>query len=247
MKVNKQIMLVTIIVMTISLIFLLLYREDSLWKDTIVGVFTGTVISFITALINYYNEKYEIWEDIKAVLPDIYINLCLISKLTGSLLPQIPYTAQLDGLNYRRILQLSEFNISFVLKCNIGLFSGILKNSKISRAIRDFAQYSEKLYNLKHCLGKVEISALEADALQKELLHRQASNFFVAENEYRLLNDKRYFVTVQSSKIHEYEASLLAELDKVAQPFYGRKGYSWDKKKGEMNKQVEKMLQEIGM
>lgn len=247
MKVNKQIMLVSIIVMTISLIFLLLYREDSLWKDIVVGIFTGMIVSYMTALIYYYSEKHEIWESIKAVLPDIYINLCLISKLTGSILSQIPYTAQLDRLDYKRILQLSEFNISFVLKCNIGLFSGILKNSRGSRAIRDFAQYSEKLYILKQCIGKVETSAVEVDALQIDILNKQASNFFVSENEYKLFNDKRYLVTVQSSKIHEYEVSLLVELDKIAQPFYARKGYSWDMKKGEMNKQVEKMLQAIGM
>ena len=68
---------------------------------------TEAIISFMSAEINYLNERQKIFNKIKEAIPAIYINLRQIHQLTGDILPQIIYGQQLDGLNYKRLLRLT--------------------------------------------------------------------------------------------------------------------------------------------
>lgn len=83
-----------------------------------------------------------------------------------------------------------------------------------------FLEYTNGLYNLKSCLGKLECAALDADILQNQLYIKQINNQFISVEENKLLSDKRNFVNIRTAKIHEYEASLLLQLDTVAENFF---------------------------
>lgn len=61
---------------------------------------------------------------------------------------------------------------------------------------------------------------LDADILQNQLYIKQINNQIILPEEQKLLCDKRNLVNIRTAKIHEYEASLLKELDDIAADFF---------------------------
>ena len=130
MKVNKWIIACSIAVCIIYIGSLFIFEENTLKSNIAVSLLTGAIISVTTAIIYYLNEWQKIMHEIRAAIPDIYINLKLIHNLTGEILPQITYVQQLDGLNYRRLLSLASLNMDFVQRCHASAFSCFRKNGK---------------------------------------------------------------------------------------------------------------------
>ena len=58
------------------------------------------------------------------------------------------------------------------------------------------------------------------------------------------LQGKRHLVIVQTAKLHEYEASLLQKIDKIAVPFYCRKKSAWEDRKKLLFAQADRILQQ---
>lgn len=118
------------------------------------------------------------------------------------------------------------------------------KNGKTVRAVDKFQKYIDDLYNLKNCLGKLECIVLDADILQNQLYIKQINNQIILPEEQKLLCDKRNLVNVRTAKIHEYEASLMKELDDIAENFFHKSKNEWKEKKGILNQQVIQMFNE---
>ena len=62
--------------------------------------------------------------------------------------------------------------------------------------------------------------------------------------EIALLQGKRNVVLIQTAKLHEYEASLLQKIDKIAIPFYGKGENSWHNRKNVLFAQAERIIQQ---
>lgn len=214
-------------------------------QNILVSLLTGSFISFMTTEINYLSERQKILCKIKEVIPSIYMNLKQIHKLTGDILPQIIYVQQLDGLNYKRLLSLADLNLNFIQQCHLNSFSCFFENGKLSCAVKDFAKYIDCLYNLKACLGELECVVLDADILQNQLFLKQSKNQVILPEESKLLQDKRNLVNIKTAKVHEYEASLLQQLDSVADQFYVKPKHIWTEQKKILNQKVMQIFNDI--
>jgi hypothetical protein len=245
MRVNKWIITCSIVVCIICIVSLFIFEENTLKSNIAVSLLTGAIISAMTAIIYYLNEWQKIMHDIREAIPDIYINLKLIHNLTGEILPQITYVQQLDGLNYRRLLSLASLNMDFVQRCQASAFSCFRKNGKYAHAIDEFLKYSNSLYNLKDCLGKLECVVLDADILQNQLNIKQINNQMISVEENKLLHDKRNLVNIKTAKIHEYEASLLIQLDEIANYYFIKPKNLWEEKKNILNQKAMQIFHEI--
>lgn len=214
-------------------------------QNIFVSLMTGAIISFITAEINYLSGRQKILCKIREAIPSIYINLKQIHKLTGDILPQIIYVQQLDGLNYRKLLSLADLNMNFVQQCHTNSFSCFFKNGKLPCAVKDFAKYTDCLYNLKVCLGELECVVLDADIIQNQLFLKNANNQVVLPEESKLLQDKRNLVNIRTAKVHEYEASLLQQLDSVADQFFMKPKHIWAEQKKILDQDALRIFNDI--
>lgn len=214
-------------------------------QNIFISLMTGAIISFMTVEINYLSERQKILCEIKAAIPSIYINLKQIHKLTGDILPQIIYVQQLDGLNYRRLLSLADLNMNFVQQCHLNSFSCFFEKGKLSCAVKDFAKYTDCLYNLKTCLGELECVVLDADILQSQLFLKQSNNQLILPEESKLLQDKRNLVNIKTAKVHEYEASLLQQLDSVADQFFVKPKHIWAEQKKILNQKAMQIFNDM--
>lgn len=245
MAINKKIILCSIVVSTACVFSLLVFKNYTLTQNIMISLLTGAIISFITAEIYYLSERQMIICEIKDAIPVIYINLKQIHKLTGDILPQIIYVQQLDGLNYRRLLSLADLNMNFAQQCHISSFSCFVKNGKLSCAVREFSQYTDSLYNLKDCLGKLECAVLDADIIQSKLYIKQANNQIILPEESKLLQDKRNLVNIRTAKVHEYEASLIQQLDHVADQLFVKPKNIWTEQKKMLDQKAMQIFDDI--
>ena len=118
------------------------------------------------------------------------------------------------------------------------------KNGKYAHGIDEFLKYSNSLYNLKDCLGKLECVVLDADILQNQLNIKQINNQMITMEENKLLHDKRNLVNIKTAKIHEYEDSLLKQLDSIANYFYIKPQNLWEEKKNILNQKAMQIFHE---
>lgn len=243
--INKRIAICSIVVFGACLLSIFISKNNMLAQNIFISLMTGAIISFMTAEINYLSERQKILCEIKEVIPSIYINLKQIHKLTGDILPQIIYVQQLDGLNYRRLLSLADLNMNFVQQCHLNSFSCFFGNAKLSCAVKDFAEYTNCLYNLKACLGELECVALDADILQSQLFLKQSNNQLILPEESKLLQDKRNLVNIKTAKVHEYEASLLQQLDSVADQFFVKPKHIWAEQKKILNQKAMQIFNDM--
>ena len=245
MTINKRIIMCSIVVSTACVFSLFVFKNNTLTQNIMISLLTGAIISFMTAEIYYLSERQKIICAIKDAIPVIYLNLKQIHKLTGEILPQIIYVQQLDGLNYRRLLSLADLNMNFVQQCHISGFSFFVKNRKLSCAVREFSQYTDCLYNLKDCLGKLECAVLDADIIQSKLYIKQANNQIILPEESKLLQDKRNLVNIRTAKVHEYEASLLQKLDLIADQFFVKPKHIWTEHKKMLDQKAMQIFDDV--
>lgn len=245
MSVNKCISTCSIIVFAVSSLCISLFKYNTIQQSISVSLMTGAIISFMSAEIIYLNERQKIFNKIKETIPAIYINLRQIYLLTGDILPQIIYVQQLDGLNYKRLLPMADLNMNFVQQCNINSFSCFFKRSKLSCAVQSFAEYTNCLYNLKACLGSLECAVLDADIIQNQVYLKQANNQMISLEENKLLQDKRNIVNIKTAKVHEYEASLLYQLDSVADQIFTKPKNIWKEQKKILDQEAVKIFNEV--
>lgn len=245
MVINKKIIICSLVIFCVCIFFLIIFKNNVLVQNVLVSLLTGSIISFMTAEIYYLSDRQKIIYEIKEAIPAIYINLKQIHKLTGDILPQIIYVQQLDGLNYKKLLSLADLNMNFVTQCRINAFSCFIKNGKLSCVVRAFSKYTDCLYNLKRCLGELECVVLDADILQTKLFLKQASNQAISLEESKLLQDKRNLVNIKTAKVHEYEASLLLQLDDVADHFFVKPKNIWIEKKKILDQKAMQIFNDV--
>lgn len=210
--------------------------------NILMGIFTGLFVSIVTSLICYFNEKTTIISKIKSQLPDVYTDLQIIQQMTGSILPRIIHTYRLDDLNYRAVISISEVAIHAIDKNSLDLYSPFLRYSKWGKLINDISTFEDKLFNLKFCLGNIQRNVLDVDLLQLEKSTFSPSPMMTIFPKETLLVETRNCVNVQTAKVHEYETSLLLELDDFGSKIFGT---GWEKKKAALTAQATNILQRL--
>lgn len=208
--------------------------------NILLGVFTGLFVSIVTSLICYFHEKITIISKAKSQLPDVYIDLLIVQQMTGSILPRIIHTYRLDDLNYRTVISISDLAVHAIDKNSLKLYSPFLKYGKKAKFVRDIDQFEDKLYNLKFCLTNIQKNVLDADLLQLEKTAFIPSPMVNTYPKESLLIETRNCVNVQTAKVHEYETSLLLELDDLGFMIFG---HEWEKKKSGLTTQATNILQ----
>lgn len=131
MKVNKWIITCSVLTGMLCIFLLSVSKDDTLIENVAISLLTGTIISVLTSIIYYLNERQRILYKIKEAIPNIYINLKYMHDMMSNILPQVIYVQYLDSLNYRRLLELASLNMDFVQQCQVGLFAAFSKMEKL--------------------------------------------------------------------------------------------------------------------
>ncbi len=240
MKVNKYTIIACLIMLMVSGIFVYGIQDtnDKLFI-LFVGIFTGFLVSLVSAIVNYLHQKNLIFNSVMTQIADIYVNTLIIHRMTGIIVEKTQMMTRLDDLNYKSLLSLADLNIGFASSMNTKLYSPIIKGGSKNNAITEMMEFENDLMNLKFCIGKLQSYALEHDLLWMEINNRQYS-----KEELNALQGKRHLVIVQTAKLHEYEASLLQKIDKIAVPFYCSKNLTWEDSKKMLFAQADRILQQ---
>ena len=174
MKVNKYTIIACVIMLIVSGIFV--YRiQDTSDKLFIlfVGIFTGFLVSLVSAIVNYLHQKSIIFNSVMIQIADIFVNTLIIHRMTGIIVEKTQMMTRLDDLNYKSILSLADLNIGFASSMNTKLYSPIIKGGSKNNAIAEMMEFENDLMNLKFCIGKLQSYALEHDLLWMEMNNRQ--------------------------------------------------------------------------
>lgn len=106
--------------------------DTSLCQSVVSGIFTGFIVSLVISIIGYFHERNIILEKTDSNIKSLYINMMVLSKIIGSVLPEIHKAASMETLPFKNISGLSELNVSFTEKMDLGLFSPFWKWGAVS-------------------------------------------------------------------------------------------------------------------
>ncbi len=210
-------------------------------QGVISGVFTGFIVSLVVSLIGYFNERNVIIEKINNHIKQLYFNMAVLSKTIGNTLSQILNANELPILFFKNICGLSELNIDFLEKMDLGLFAPFYKKEKYSSICAQLKEFEQINNNIKNISTNLEIQALEYNLKFLEIQQNQLKGIQTNINEIKLLDEKKNLINIKTAKLHEYTMLETIELDKIAKYFYDCKGNkdSWIKIKSDLLSQVD--------
>ncbi len=196
--------------------------------DILMGVFTGLVVAFVSSIVGYFVERNKIKNKLQTIIPNTYFNMIIVKNITGGILPQIIYMEKLSELNYNNVIAVVELTLNGLGENELNTYSGFIKWGNLYNIVNEMKNFETKIYHLKNCLNDILINALKVDNLQLEKQIVSLGNLFPPEKE-KLIFDTRNCVNIQTAKVHEYEASLINELEDLAIRFLGQKNWQQQK------------------
>lgn len=241
MRINKWIIIGGFVVAIAGLVAIAI-QYNSIVENIGISLLAGAIVSIITSALYYMYERQLFLAKIKSLLPQFYVNLSVIKKITGDIVPKVAQVGQKSTLNYSILTKIAEENVLLLNEYQNGVFTGFLPKGEVSQNVHKFEAYISDIRNLKYCLSKVQIFALDADALGYQLGTKQMSGQFITPEENSQYRSKCDLVMIQTAKVHEYEASLLQKLDEVALKFYSV--IDWTKIKQAMTRSIDMLLTE---
>ncbi len=244
MKIYKWIIIGSALVGIVGLLAMLV-SPNQMIENVGISLFAGAIVSTVTSLLYYLYERQNILEIVRTMLPEVYVNLSVIKTITGDILQKIPSTPKLSSLNYNLLTLLAEQNVASISGYHADVFFGFLPDGETIRNVKRVDKYIPELRNLKYCLTKLQIFALDYDRMGYELSVKQMNRQTILEDEYVLYNGKRDLVEVQTAKVHEYEASLLKSLGEIAVNWFNRKKGNWTQIKAALQENVTMILKEV--
>ena len=241
MRINKWIIFGSCVVGIVGHIAIVI-QINKVVESIGISLLAGAIVSIVTSALYYVYERQSFLAKIKTLLPQFYVNLSVIKALTGDTLSKVAQAGQKSTLNYNILTSIAEETVLLLNGYQNGVFTCILPRGKVGQNVKMFENYISEIRNLKYCLSKVWIFALDADALSYQLGTKQMSGQFVTPDEDSYYRSKCDLVTIRTAKVHEYEASLLQKLDEVAVMFYSVD--DWTKIKRTMKSSVDMLLAE---
>lgn len=241
MRINKWIIIGNCIVGIVGLGAIII-QCNSILEDIGISLLAGAIVSAVTSTLYYVYERESFLAKIKALLPQFYVNLSVIKTLLEETVYNVTRVEQKSTLKYNVMTSIAEENVLLLNGYQNGIFTGFLPKGKTSQNVQCFEDYISKIHNLKYCLSKVQIFALDADAFSYQLGIKQNSGQIITPDEDSLYNSKCVLVTIQTAKVQEYEASILQKLDEVATRFYSMN--DWIQIKQAMKNSINVLLDE---
>ena len=218
--------------------------DTSLYQSVISGIFTGFTVSLVTAIVGYFHERNIILENTDSNIKNLYINMSVLSRIIGSILPQIHKAVNMEPLPFKNISGLSELNVSFVEKMDLGLFSPLLKKGKLSQIYSRLIEFQQVLFNIKNISFNLQAQTMEFTIKSLELQNAQLRGIQPTQAELESLNDFKNVINIRTAKLHEYVTGQTLELEKIAESFYSFKDckHSWGMIKANLMKQIEDII-----
>lgn len=251
MKINKITAIICGILTILSgvgIVLISLFAPKTAGYDAIQGIissiFGGFVVSLVVPTINYFHERDVIMENTSSGIQSLYINLYVISKMVGKILPQIPFAIELELFSFKQVYELSTLNVDFLKYMNLNLFNPFFKSGKFSQAYSELKEFQQTGYNIKNIstslYGQVQDYNIKILTLQNNV----ARGMLVDPTTTNNMALEKNAINVRTAKFHEYVTSQLFELEKIAKLFYASKGgkQSWKDIKPALLQQAEEIM-----
>ena len=173
MKVNKITTIACLIIGIISCILLIVFKDSVTLSSIFSGVFTGIIISLVVAVIGYFHERAKIIEAVDFNIRRLFLNITVMSKLLGNVLPNIHNSTVIQNLPFKNVLDLSTLNSEFIEKMNLGLYKPFFKNTKKYYVIKKLIEFNISIYTMNNYSSKLETQVLNHIILILEIQKNQ--------------------------------------------------------------------------
>ena len=245
MKINKNTM-ITCAVITLISGCAVLFFDNTLIQNIAPGIFTGFLVSLVVSVIGYFHERNVILEKTDGNIKCLYINMCVLSKILGDVLPQIHRAVSMEQLPFKTISGLSELNVEFAGKMDIGLFSPICKKGILSKTYVELTEFQQTLYNIKNISADLQMQTMKFTIVAMQLQNAQYYRSQIKPTDADYAEDLKNLINIRTAKLHEYVTGQMLELDKIAESFFSYKSrkYPWKEIKKNLMKQVEDIVKE---
>lgn len=248
MNINKRTAVVCAFAIFVSGIIMIILRllapQSTGWdvlQSIISGVFASFIVSLVVTVVGYYYERDVIIAKTDNNIKRIYVNMIVLSKTIGNTLEQIHTTTDMSMLPFEKISQLSEINLTFLDKMDIGLFTPFNKKSKLALTYIQLTDYQQIAYNIKNIAINLQFQTEQYTDQSRKLQNNGSQLSYADMQNLDLLKN---LINVRTAKFHEYTTAQTLELEKIAKSFYTcKKGkYSWDSIKTKLLLQTEDII-----
>lgn len=202
---------------------MLVYKDDNVMQSTYSGIFTGFIASLVISIIGYFNERAKLIEGINTNIKSLFLNITVMSKILGTVSPQIHNSCVIPDLPFKNLCGLSQLNLEFIEKMNLGLYSPILSGGRKASVCKRLQEFQQAVYNIKNCSMNLENSVLNYTIQYNTMQIKSAQGVVVTPEETQNLDNLKNSVNIFTAKLHEYTTGQAMELGKIAKDFYGYK------------------------
>lgn len=251
MKINKNtawVCAISIMISGIIVIFLGCFAPQTAGYNTIqnivLGIFSSSIVSFIISFVGYFHERSSIIEKTENNIKSLYINMCVLSKITGDTLQQIHMASDLSILPFGNISGLSKLNVDVLNNMDLGLFQPICKKGQLSKVYSDLIEFQQITYNIKNISMNLHAQTLEYSNQylkmhNEEMLGIQANSLNIQN-----LDALKNLINIRTEKLHEYIIGKSLEFEKIIKIFYKQteKKQSWENIKTNLLMQIEEIV-----
>lgn len=244
MRMDKWILIGCITVTVISIAIVIFGSDNSILSNIGAGLLSGSIVSGITTILHYAFERKALGDEIRTSLRYLYIQLAVLKDITGTMLQSIPSIDNVSQLNISTLCDLASQCHSLASNCHTERFSGLAKNSRTASRITSYNEFINNLWNLKYCLNGAKLQELEAEKYELQIGLKMQQGYSITPDEAKLLSIYRDSIMIKISKIHEYEAALMNELNELCEEFFTNRHACWDNIKSELNHSVEMLVNE---
>lgn len=143
MKVNKTTTYVCLFIIIISGVLMIFLKDNNMMQSISSGIFTGFIASLVISVIGYFNERAKLVEGINTNVKSLFLNITVMSKILGTVLPQIHNSCIISDLPFKNLCGLSQLNLEFIEKMNLGLYSPFFLEVKKDLFARDYRNFNK--------------------------------------------------------------------------------------------------------
>lgn len=245
MKVNRITIIICAAIVLLSGISIAFISND-LAKNIAISVFTGFIVSLVIATIGYFHERAVLLEKIDFGMKSPYINMAVLKETIGKALPLTKQAPDAAEAQIKRISGLAELNVELIGDMTPALLSPICKRGRIGKMKMGLKEFEQVAFNLQNLSANLQILHLSILSKALEIQSLQLQGALPPQNMFANVDDLRHLLIVRTSKLHEYTAAQIIELEKVAKIcFYKKAGERcWETLKANLQNQVHDILSE---
>lgn len=244
MKVNKITAFICLIITIISGCLLMIYKNNEMLQSILSGIFTGFIVSLVVAVIGYFHERAKIIEAIDENIRSSFLNITVISKIAGNVLPTIHTSNDIQDLPFKNIVGLASLNPEFIIKMNLGLYSPVFTTSKQALVCKRLKEFLQTTYNIKNFSSRIESCVLNYNLQKLRIRNNELRGIIVTTYELQNLDNIKNDILVLTAKLHEYTTCQAIEAGKIAKDFYGykKKHLYWDDIEADLLREAENIV-----